>query len=309
MTETSWRRRWHWLTVPAALLALAWAAWQLRDALPELRASLPKLDVGWLWLTLAGNVVSGYLAFEAFRALFEHLRPGAYRRLGLAHLYFTGQLMKHLPGRIWGVAYQSAAGTRATLVEWVGVSTVYMLLITVFAVWIAAIVLGFVAGVQWGALILGIGIAMYGLLWRTGPLLWLLASVRGLPIRAFARLCDALLPFAHVDAGFRFRVWCWFVASWLVYLLAWAGFGLAWPGLTAADGVWLCALYTAAWFAGYISVVSPSGIGVRELVFVALARDFPPDAVAGMVVLGRVVLLLADMLLGAMFIPFKDVEK
>lgn len=309
MTEVSWRRRWRWLTVPVALLALATVAWQLRDTLPALRASLPKLDASWLWLTLAGNVVSGYLAFEAFRTLFEQVRPRAYGRRSLAHLYFTGQLMKHLPGRIWGVLYQSAAGTRATLVEWVGVSTVYMLLITVFALWVASSVLGFVAGWQPGMLMLLIGIAAYGLLWRAKPLAWLLALLRGLPVPALARFCDALLPFARVGSRLKFQVWCWFVASWLVYLLAWTGFGLAWPGLTAVDGVWLCALYTAAWFAGYVSLISPSGIGVRELVFVALARDFPPDAVAGMVVFGRVVLLMADLLLGVLFVPFKDLEK
>lgn len=309
MAESSWRRRWRWLTVPAALLALAWAAWLLRGALPALRDSLPRLDSGWLWWTLGGSLVSGYLSFEAFRALFERLQPGAYRRFALAHLYFTGQLMKHLPGRIWGVAYQSAVGARATLMQWVGVSTAYMVLVTAFALWVALCALGFSRGWLLGGLALIAGAVLYDMLWRAGPLLRLLGLLRKLRVPVLGRFCDAIQPFACVDAGFKFRVWSWFSASWLVYLLAWAGFGLAWPGLTAGDGVWLCALYTAAWFVGYISLVSPSGIGVRELVFVALAHDFPTDAVAGMAVMGRVILLLVDMLLGLVFMPCRGVER
>lgn len=309
MAEVAWRRRWRWLTLPVALLALAWAVWQLRSALPMLRASLPKLEAAGLWGTLAGCLVSGYLSFEAFRALFEWMRPGTYSRWRLAHLYFTGQLMKHLPGRIWGVAYQSAAGRQASLAQWVSVTTVYMLLVTAFALWVAACVLGFWLDWRWGGLALSLGAALYAGLWRTRPLQFLLGLLRRLPLPALARLCDALLPFAQVSASFKLRVWGWFASGWLVYLSAWTGFGLAWPGLSAADGVWLCALYTAAWFVGYISLLSPSGIGVRELVFVALARDFPPDAVAGVVVLGRVILLSVDMVLGLIFIFYKGVDE
>jgi hypothetical protein len=287
-----------------ALVALAWTVWLLWGALPALRANSSRLKLGWLSLTLLGNMVSGYLGFEAFRALFNHMRPGLYPRPLLAHLYFTGQLMKHLPGRIWGVAYQSTTGHKATLVEWVGVTTVYMVLTAGFALWVSASVLGFMLGLPWGVLALVAGSATYGLLWRVTPLTVLLDLLCRIRVHALVRLCNALRAFADVDKGFKRTVLYWFAASWLVYLLAWAGYGLAWPDLTAADGIWLCAIYTVAWFAGYVSLVSPSGVGVRELVFVLLAHRFPPDAVAGMAVLGRVTLLAVDVLLGMVFAPF-----
>ncbi|HET7301097.1 MAG TPA: hypothetical protein VFJ01_10665 [Oleiagrimonas sp.] len=275
----------------------------LWDAWPQLQANLPHIHARWLLLTLVGDVVAGYLGFEAFRTLFEHMRPRLYSRLQLGNLYFIGQLMKHLPGRIWGVAYQSASGDRASLAQWVSVSAVYMLASTGFALWVALTVLGFMLRWDWGALALVVGGVVYALGWRPRPLIALLNLLRKLPLRVMARLCDALQPFAHVNARFKLRLGCWFVASWLLYLLAWAGYGLVWPDLTAADGVWLCAIYTVAWFVGYASVLSPSGIGVRELVFVLLARDFPPDAVAGMAVLGRVMLLAVDVLLGVVVAP------
>lgn len=304
MSETPWRKRLRWLFLPVALLALAWTVWLLWGSWPQLRANLPRLQIHWLVFTLIGNTIAGYIAFEAFRALLLHMKPRLYGRPHLAHLYFTAQLMKHLPGRIWGVAYQSATGDRASLAEWISVTAAYMVLTTGFALWVAASVIGFMFGVEWGGVALVAGLLMYLGGWHPRPLNALLALLRRLPGRAFAKLSDALQPFTVVDAWFKFRVLVLFGASWLVYLLSWAGYGLAWPDLNAGDGVFLCAIYTVAWFVGYVSLISPSGVGVRELVFVLLAHRFPPDAVAGMAVLGRVTLLAVDVLLGAAFGPF-----
>lgn len=303
--NSSWRKKFRWVSLPLALMALVWTVWLLWDSWPQLQTNLYRLRVWWLLFTLAGNLIAGYLAFEAFHALFAKMRPSLYARTRLAHLYFTGQLMKHLPGRIWGVAYQSATGHQVTLAEWVSVTAIYMVLATVFALWAAAIAIGFMSGWPWGALAVAAGLAIYVFGWSARLLDALLGLMRRLPFRTLSRLCDALRPFVGVGAEFKCRIWCWFMASWLVYLLAWAGYGKAWPDLTAADGVWLGAIYTVAWFVGYISLISPSGVGVRELVFVLLAHRFPPDAIAGMAVLGRVTLLAVDVILGAAFLPFR----
>jgi len=303
--NSSWRHKFRWLSLPLAVLALVWTIWLLWGSWPQLRVNLPQLRLQWLLFALVGNVVAGYCGFEAFRVLFTRMRPALYTRTRLAHLYFIGQLMKHLPGRIWGVAYQSATGRLATLAEWVSVTAVYMVLTTFFGLWVAAVVLGSMYHWSWGVLAFAVGALMYVFGWSARCFTGLFNLLRRLQQRALTRLCDALRPFVNVDAAFKWWVWCWFVASWIVYLLAWAGYGMAWPDLTPADGVWLCAIYTLAWFVGYISLISPSGVGVRELVFVLLAHRFPPDAVAGMAVLGRITLLAVDVILGAAFLPFR----
>ncbi|MGM9516610.1 hypothetical protein ACS5PK_20350 [Roseateles sp. DB2] len=304
MAEVSWRRRLRWLMMPLAVVSLGWTASLLADSWPALHHSLPQVQWTWLLWTLALNVLSGYLAFEAFRALFNKVQPSSYGRLQMAHLYFAGQLMKHLPGRVWGLAYQAAQGQRASLAQWVAVTSVYMVLSTAIALWVAGTVLSFYVAWIWGLAAFGAGVAAYLLGWQAAPLKALLSLARRASLPALTRLSDALQPFTNLDAHFKWQVLAWFLASWGLYLLAWAGYGMAWPGLQAIDGVWLCSLYTVAWFVGYASLVTPSGLGVRELTFVLLAQQFPADVVAGMAVLGRLVLLCVDVLLGAAFLPF-----
>jgi hypothetical protein len=300
MSKAVWRKRWRWLSLPLAIGALAWTSWLLWGSIPKMLESLPKLHLGWLVFTLLGNIISGYLVFEAFRTLFEKIQPKIYSRPHLAHLYFSGQLLKHLPGRIWGVAYQAAIGNRTSMVAWISVTSVFMVLSTGFAVWVAGSVLGFMFGVEWGLFALVAGTAMYFFIWQEKTLRNILRVLNKLPF--LKRLTGSLESFVVVDTKFKAQVGFWYIISWLIYFIAWMGYGMAWPSLSPLNAVWLCAIYTVAWFVGYISLVTPSGAGVRELVFVLLARDFPPDAVMGMAVFGRITLLLVDTMLGLVFL-------
>lgn len=303
--KKAWYERWRWLFMTVVTLAaLVWTILLLRDALPELRADLPRLQAWWLLLPMAGLVACGYIGFEAFRALLLHVKPQVYGRLALGHLYFVAQLMKHLPGRVWGIAYQTTAGNQVNLAVWASVTVTHMVIATGVAVWMAMAVMGFAYSPELGALALVSGLAAYAIGWQRRPLTMLLALISRLPGRMFARAGSALLPFVEASFRFKLRILLLFGSYWLIYLVSWAGYGLAWPGLSPADGMVLCALYVIAWMAGYFSLITPSGLGVRELVFVFLAHRFPPDAVAGLAIFGRAMLLVADILLGAIYGPF-----
>ncbi len=63
-----------------------------------------------------------------------------------------------------------------------------------------------------------------------------------------------------------------------------------------------------AWFVGYVSLLTPSGLGIRELVFVWLANEFPPDAVALMAVIGRISLLAIDLVMGLIFCALRAAQ-
>jgi len=291
----------HWLLLAISALALAWAVGLLWRAWPEVYANLQRMHAAWLALVVLGASVAACVNFEVFNALFAQLRGAGFGRLRLAHLHFTAQLMRHLPGRVWGVAYQSATGG-ASVAEWVGVNAMYTMLSGASAVWISLAIYAAVRDWRAGVAVFALGALGYFVCWSPrvfAGLTWLLSK---LPFAG--KLAAALAAFGAVPVRVKGRLLLWLTIGWAIYFGSWAGYGLAWPGLAAQDAIGMAAMYTLAWLIGYLSFVTPSGVGVREFAFVLLAHDYPPDAVAAMAVFGRIILLLVDVLLAAAFSPF-----
>ncbi|MDR3386990.1 MAG: hypothetical protein P4L92_08045 [Rudaea sp.] len=309
MKDMPWRKRWRWVFLALSFLALGWTAALLWQAWPGLQVHLPQLRKRWLWASLGCMLLSGYLGFESFRIIVLRLKPALYGRLHLAHLYFFAQSMKHLPGRVWGVAYQSMVGGDASPAEWIGANVLYMFFSTGFAIWVATLLLACMHGLLSGAAVALAGLAIYAFGWNPRPLGALLDLLRTFPWRAIDRLCDAVQPMLAANRVFKLQLLLLFALSWLCYLSAWAALGTAWPGLDADDGILLCAYYTIAWAVGYLSVVTPSGLGVRELVFTLLAQRFPADAIAAMAVFGRAGLLIVDVVFAILFAPFRGEKR
>ena len=306
MNSDSWRHRWRWISIPITIMTVTWTAWILWKALPEIISILPNLESEWILITLIGCMISAYAGFEGFRLLFNNSCPGAYSRAALAHLFFTGQLMKHLPGRIWSIAYQSAAGQRASVSQWVGLTIIHMGLTIFFATGASISIIAWQHNWLTGIAAIALGALTYSIIWNRKITNAILDAAQKIPTKFIRKTILTIKPYATADIDLKAKVLIYFTTSWAIYFTAWASYGAAWPGLIAADGVLLCAYYTLAWLAGYLSFVSPSGLGVRELAFITLAHNFPADAVAGMVIFGRTILLIVDIALGITFAYFRE---
>jgi len=297
---------WRIATLAVTLGSLFWVAVLLARAWPDLAKHADEIKTAPLLAGLLLCVLSAYLTFEAFLYLARVLRLSSLDRKQLAHFYFTAQLLKHLPGRVWGLGYQWAGGRAAgTLADWVAVNLTHLLLATFFALWSGCIVLGFANGLAWGMLASFSGFACYGMSWWVAS--WALArgwlsSTAGRIGRRGWEVCHALLETPRLG---RLNLFVLFCASWLIYYLGWLMYGLAYPSVGATAAVRLCALYMIAWFVGYVSLITPSGLGVRELIFAWLAKDHSPDVIAMMAIVGRSSLLATDVVLGMIFAPFR----
>jgi len=286
-------------------IALAWVVWMLVKIWPDLSARRSEIDLRLLAAALPLALVASWLTFLSFVALLRAFGISTLRWRELGHLYFTAQLLKHLPGRVWGIGYQWAAGGRAhSLGSWLRANIAHTLLATFFALWSSALVLGLTLGPWACVAAVAIGAVAYAGLWYCRSAMrsvrwpaWLGRRIA----RADGGLLDALY---SVPVAARTRIFVLFAASWVAYYAAWYLNGEAYAPLGGGGGVRLCAYYMVAWFVGYVSLLTPSGLGVRELVFAWLAKDFPPDAVALMAVVGRVSLLAVDLALGLVFAPF-----
>jgi glycosyltransferase 2 family protein len=293
------------LTVVATLLSIGWVTLLLKDAWPEIAARRSGLDAGSLGVGLALAMVSAWFLFEAFAVLARVVGISAVSRLQLAHLHFTGQLFKHLPGRVWGIGYQWAAGVSAgSLRDWVFANVAHLGLATYVALWSALLVLAVDVGIASALAVAVAGVVVYWLGWRLVSWRALQGGAARFPGRTGALVVGSMHLLASVSRTDRYRLLAWSCAGSLAFYAAWWAYGAAYDPLGASGGMRLGAFYMVAWFVGYVSLLTPSGLGVRELVFAWLAQEYSPDVIALMAIVGRVGLLAVDLLLGLLFAPF-----
>ncbi|QBB69583.1 hypothetical protein ELE36_03860 [Pseudolysobacter antarcticus] len=296
---------WKFAAGIVTIASLVWVAWLLVKVWPDIVEHGTQILLVPLLIGFALSLVASYLTFEAFATLVRILGISRMPRRELAHLHFTAQLLKHLPGRVWGVGYQWAAGSAAgSLGDWLWVNLAHMLLATFFALWSSSLALGFSHGLKWGALTAVIGMMGYVVGWLIVSSHRLSSWLTLLPGR-FGKLSSGIsATLEKAPASARVKVFLLFSVSWLFYYASWFMNGMAYPPLGPNAAMQLCAYYMLAWFVGYLSLLTPSGLGVRELVFAWLAKDFPGDAVAIMALVGRVGSLAVDLVLGLAFAPF-----
>ncbi len=258
--------------------------------------------VGWIVAT-----ASAFTAYFAFWVLFQQAFPGAFSPREVAHFYFASQLLKHLPGRGWGVAYQAAmTRNRIPIAVWANVNVAHAILSMCFAMLFAAAAIAWWYSLLAGTITLFVGLLAILHLWQPRYLNWLVACVRVLPKRLEDSLFPSLVSLISLDGRLKVRVVAALTFGWLIYFGSWACYGAAFPGLGPDGGIYFAATYSIAWLVGYLTIVTPSGLGVRELAFAVLAADFPPDVVVYGMLIGRLGLTATDLCLGLLFWPFRN---
>lgn len=291
-----------WIRALGALLVVASLAWTIELLSTGWEsAELERLSPRVLPSVLAFVLASASLvvAFPAFWWLVRSSGAQSPPLLELSRLHFTSQLMRHLPGRFIGVAYQVAIARHlASASQWVGANTAYMAMALWFSAAIPLLLLFVMERAEpvfvVSCLAVLVMAPVFGILLfeRLGRMARPPGRL-GVPFEVAAAVVSCIR-----SSGFGHAL-AWFAASWVVYGLAWAAFGWSLSGVSVADSLVLCALYSLAWAIGFLAVVTPSGLGVRELAFAALAYEFPPEVVAYVAVAARLGLLGADLLLGA----------
>lgn len=293
------RAWWRGLAYAISMAALSWVVLLWWDQWPRVMARISAGDRIGMVVGLLLAIASGYANFVAFAVLVRRLM-GASMPLGaLSHLYFVAQLLKHLPGRVWGIGYQATLGRReGTAAHWVVTNLVHMAAASYVALGMAAVVV----------------------IWPVAPALALLLSLVAVAVY-FAALPVSRRMAAWLSKGSGWRArggsylalvkldqrsWSWVFLAFLLSGLLHYGSWVMYAGVIGLDDVdaalTLCAIYMLAWFAGYLAFLTPSGIGVRELVFLALASGFDADVVAVMAVFGRASFLAVDVLVSLPFL-------
>ena len=260
-----------------------WNPWLL--ALAFLGFMLQELSYGLIWQ----NILA---------------RLGA--RLGLRmclRIYLASEFVRYIPGNVWHVL------TRILWVSKYGVSrpVAFASMTIELVTKIAAGVLVFSASLLFWRDFGAIGSVLHG------PLVDILgiASIFALLVILHPRVLNGLLNQAlrllkrePVRLGLRYRdillitlAWCasWFVAGCAFYVLLLA----LWLSAPLAALPICIGIYALAWDIGFVSFITPSGLGFREAAIVglfALALPLPAGLATIMALLSRFVSTIAEVI-------------
>ena len=255
------------------------------------RAALSTIDwgnvaVGTL-IQLAGLPLMGVISWIVLRYL--HTRQPLRRVTGI---YFISQLAKYLPGGIWAfpgraVAYQAVGVDK--------VASVLSVMREVIGLFLGAAVIGLLGLIQglpvsdWINLttIVGILICIILLILTQIPSFWeLLKRIK------YLQRFDLSI-FMAEQSGLDFR---WLGYSLIISLMYWLITGIGFYYITVAvtpNGAsltWLqtSSIFSLAWCVGFVIVVAPAGIGVRESALsLLLSQSMPVSEALSVAIIAR----------------------
>lgn len=216
-------------------------------------------------------------------------------------IYLSSEFVRYIPGNVLHVV------TRVLWVSKYGVPRP-----TAFASMMIELITKMIAG----ALIFALSLIFWGDIGQlvNSQLVFILLGVVGVVamlVFLHPRVLNGVLSFAlrllkrePVNLGMGYRdillvvlAWCvsWFVAGCAFFLLLWA----LWPATPLALLPICIGIYALAWDVGFASFITPSGLGIREVVITAifaLAFPVPAGLSAVVAILSRLVSTVAELL-------------
>lgn len=283
-----------WVRRGFVFLALAAAVWAVAGQWAEVREAAVRLGAGTLVLALLVGLVFVMLTMLSWRAVLTDMGSHLPVR-SAASLFFVSQVAKYLPGGVWNILAAAEMGADHAIPRRRSVSVMAVSLLV-------SVVTGSALALAAIAIAPGEEAAAYGWVgWTLPAFLVLLAPpvlnrVLALALRIVRRPpLEKPVSTSGVAMSAGWSILSWLTAGGLVSLLA-VPLGME-PGLAtyaiAAGG------YALAWTVGFLVLVVPAGVGIREAVLAAvLATELTTGAVVLVVLLSRVLLTAADLLLG-----------
>jgi uncharacterized membrane protein YbhN (UPF0104 family) len=262
----------------------------LRDSLPaagDALAGTPPLGLAALMLPGALMMLFSGLSFSLL------VLPGNSnfaRRGSIVGIYLTAQVIKYLPGRVWGLVYQlkrlseQVHGSQGLMA-----SLNHLMLTALMSVLFLGVALD-VPG-AWPIIFSG---TLLGLLWvQRGGVAAYLGWMKKIPATTLAKLPVKTVMGIGISVSLE----------WVFYLAVWAGlFMLLRMPPEPEPIISVAALYAGAWILGSLTSLLPGGIGVREggFIVMGLGLRIPEPELVALALLARLTFTLAETLTGAL---------
>ncbi len=274
VAKASTRSLWHavqrWAPPALVALALVLMGWLLVSQWQELATFQWRLSPGWLLLSALLMLAAWALEIQIWRTLLRLLGAGL-PWFAAMRIWFLSAVMRYIPGNVWQplsmtlYAQKHAIRPETTLTSFV----LYQVVLLLASMPLAGFYFLFTG--NWGVLTQWVGDAT----------IWLAAGIL-LPVAAFllvpqwlVRILNWLLVKvgretinAQISRSTLFLLLIVCMINWLLWGATFAAlsFGVAalGEGQAQALGVHLVLVYPIAYTIGFLSLITPSGIGVRE---------------------------------------------
>ncbi len=287
------QRRYSSTLIVVAILAAALLVYSAYDELIEAIGNASILFLGLLYFATLAQNVTLWLVFHA------SVDAGDLY-LDTAKMHFGGQVAKYLPGKIWGLVYQATLKSDS-----VPLGHIVQGNIVLYALGVVSVVFSSLALIVY-------------------PISLLIAVVvlfAGAVLSAFCMSSDHLYRliqrFSRLSARFELsnaaprtdfsvptRIGVYF-ALILTYVLSNVFLLNSFFDFDIHQALRLSAYLGIAWLAGIIVAISPSGFGVREVVFIGIGQVSDENSFelyASIAIVARVIQVMQD-LLSAFLVP------
>jgi glycosyltransferase 2 family protein len=272
----------------------------------ELRLSAAALRPSWSGLILASVAV--FIGYAILIASWRLLLRTWNSPLGLraaARIWFVSSLGKYVPGKVWSIGAMAVLAKDAGASPIAATGSAIIMQLVNLAAGFAVVALAGAGDLLAAYPILRIGawitvvVTLVGLAYGPALLLW--------AVRQGTRLLRQPMPAMPViSRATLVVVFVANVAAWAAYGI---GFGVFWTALLGhGGGISLAALavYTASYLLGFLALVVPGGLGVRETaltgLLISLRLATPADA-ALLAAASRIWLTVLEILPGLAFLP------
>ena len=283
--------------IAVAVLAIAFLAAVMRSQWSALGSYHWQLEPGWALLALLGLELTWLLELDTWRLILRNL--GGFLTLRRAtQIWFLSNIIRYIPGNVWQfvgmteMALQDGVPRAATLSS----ILIHQAIATAAGIVVTALYFAVTGHSSWAVMLRPFLFAV--------PLGLLLLQPRLLETILNWVLAKLHQPLLHITLTWR-RIWYVLLRDFVVWLLMGLSFTALVRALTPLDNgmlPYLVASWAAAYVIGYLSMLTPSGLGVREGMLLLLLSALLPGSVAAVIAIVARLWMTVGELLGTALI-------
>ncbi len=230
----------------------------------EVRAVAGQIDPGLIFTAMVFVTLSLFCKALMNLSMLRELLHTPLDNLTLFHSYTQSQIVKYIPGRIWGIVFQASSlenNVRKSDV-WV-VSFLQVIILNAFSLLVLMATIAFINSLS---------VTIKGIVLVGGMLGFAFVYFNFGRILRLARLDETTLMkyAALIDSRLVWRIALIVLFDWVFYIGMWAA--LAYGQLSFFEVFVTAVNYTTASIVGWLVFFIPSGLVVREAVFIAFGQ-------------------------------------